>query len=230
MRMQPNEALLVEARQAAAVGWLRQEGGPCRIKLCGMFRDEDVVALNRVMPDACGFIFAFPKSHRNVSRKTLERLLLQVDEHIFRTMVLVDQRWQHAAYYQALVGTDIIQLHGHEDNDYIEQLRTKMHSGIIQAFRVRGQADVERALASAADMVLLDAGQGSGETFDWDLVDGFAARRPFMLAGGLTPDNVAEAVRTLHPWGVDMSSGIETRGRKDPKKMAAAVAAVRSAL
>ena len=78
-------------------------------------------------------------------------------------------------------------------------------------------------------MVLLDAGRGSGETFDWRLIDGFSSRRPFILAGGLSPDNVAEAIRVLRPWGVDLSSGIETDLIKDPIKMAAAVAAVRSA-
>ena len=223
------EDLLVEERRAASLGWLAQEGGPCRVKLCGMYRDEDIAALNACQPDLCGFIFAFPKSHRNVGRETIERLLPRVDERIYRVMVLVDQRWQVAAYYTALEGVDMLQLHGHEDNDYIAHLRTKFRGGIIQAFRMRGQADVERALASTADMVLLDAGQGSGETFDWSLVEGFGARRPFILAGGLAPGNVAEAIAATHPWGVDMSSGIETNRKKDPDKMAAAVAAVRSA-
>ena len=224
--MKELDRLMVEERRAAALGWLQQEDGPCRIKLCGMFRDEDIVALNAVLPDMCGFVVAFPKSHRNVRRETLERLLAATDERIYRTLVMVDQKWQHAAYHTALFGSDLIQLHGHEDNDYIVGIRSRMHVGIIKAFRVRSQADIEQANRSAADMVLLDAGQGSGKTFDWGLVEGI--RRPYILAGGLGPDNVAEAIRALHPWGVDMSSGIETNRLKDPAKMAAAVAAVRS--
>ena len=218
----------LEERRAAALGWIAQEEGPCRVKLCGMFRDEDIAALNTALPELCGFIFAFPKSHRNVSGDVAGRLMGQVDERIYRTLVTVDQTWQHVAHHLTRLPADFIQLHGHEDNDYVRGLRSRLHIGIIQAFRIRARADVELALASDADMVLLDAGQGGGTTFDWSLVEDFGARRPFILAGGLTPDNVAEAVRTLHPWGVDMSSGIETNRVKDTAKMVAAVAAVRS--
>lgn len=221
------EALPIEERRAAALGMLAQAGGSCRIKLCGMYRDEDIKALNVVQPDLCGFIFNFPKSHRNVGREELECLVAQVDERIFKTLVVVNQPLVQLSRCVARLPLDIVQLHGHEDNDYVRELRSCFSGGIIQAFRIHEAADVERALASAADMVLLDAGQGSGQSFDWSLVEGFGMRRPFILAGGLTPDNVAGAIRSLRPWGVDMSSGIETDGRKDPAKMAAAVAAVR---
>lgn len=228
--MGTNERLVREERRASALEWLVREGGPCRIKLCGMFRDEDIVAVNLAMPDLCGFIFGFPKSHRNVTEPVATRLMEGLDAHVRRTLVIVDQPLPDAASHLSRLPVDLVQLHGHEDNGYLEALRSHAHLGIIQAFRIRGQEDVGRALASAADMVLLDAGQGEGRAFDWSLVEGFGDRRPFILAGGLTPDNVAEAVRTLRPWGVDMSSGIETNRIKDPIKMAAAVAAVRSAL
>lgn len=221
------ERLLLEERRAAAAAWLARTGEPCRIKLCGMFRDDDIVALNKALPELGGFIFGFPPSHRNVSSEQAKRLMAQVDERIYRVVVTVNQPWQRAAHYLLQLPADLIQLHGNESNDDICGLRSRLHIGIIQAFRVRSSADIERALASAADMVLLDAGQGSGTRFDWELVDDFAARRPFILAGGLAPDNVAEAVRTLHPWGVDISSGIETGNVKDPRKMEAAVAALR---
>lgn len=224
--MNANDSLMVAERQAAAVGWLEQTDGPCRVKLCGMYRDEDIVALNAARPDLCGFIFGYPKSHRNVTTPVAKRLAAQVDERIYKTLVVVDLNWQRAAYHAAALRMDIVQLHGDQDNEYITGLRMRMHGGIIQAFRVRTAGDIERANRSAAHMVLLDAGQGSGETFDWSLIEGI--RRPYILAGGLGPDNVAEVVRTLHPWGVDMSSGIETDRKKDPDKMAAAVAAVRS--
>lgn len=225
--MSIGEILVRESRQAAARAWFEREGDPCHVKLCGMFRDADIAAVNECLPDMAGFVVNFPPSHRSVKGKELGRLVDQLDERIYSVAVTVDLSIGYLGYV-ATHYVDVLQLHGHEDADFVHGLQMRTKAPIIQAFRVREKADVERALASTADMILLDAGQGSGECFDWSLVEGVHARRPFILAGGLTPDNVAEAVRTLHPWGVDMSSGIETDRVKDPAKMAAAVAAVRS--
>ena len=123
-------------------------------------------------------------------------------------------------------GPDMVQLHGREDALYIAELRSRLtaagvDAGIIQAFRVHDEGDIAQANASAADLVLLDAGAGCGEAFDWGLAR--LCTRPFFLAGGLGPGNLARAVAQVRPWGVDMSSGIETNGMKDPSKMRAAV-------
>lgn len=222
------DRLPLEARREAARAWLLQEDGPCRVKLCGMFRDQDIEAVNACLPDMMGFITSFPKSHRNVEPPELKRLAAQVDERIYRVGVSVNLPFGRVAH-NANNHVDIVQLHGDEDDLYIQGVRMRSCAGIIQAFRIRTREDVERALASTADMVLLDAGKGSGTQFDWSLIDGFGTRRPFILAGGLTPENVTEAIDDLHPWGVDLSSGIETNKVKDPTKMAATVAAVRSA-
>ena len=96
---------------------------------------------------------------------------------------------------------------------------------IWKAFQVRGPADLERATAFPADRILLDSGQGTGRTFDWSLLRHFP--RPYLLAGGLDPENLPEAIRTLRPYGVDLSSGVETDGLKDFTKIQAAVAAAR---
>lgn len=97
---------------------------------------------------------------------------------------------------------------------------------IIKAFRIDSSEDVRRAEASPADMILLDHGPGgTGEVFDWSLLAG--CRRPFMLAGGLTPDNVQAAIACCSPWGVDASSSLETDGRKDPEKIRRFVQSVR---
>lgn len=199
-----------------------------RIKLCGLSRPDDVAAANAVRPDYVGFVIDCPRSRRSVGLPLLRALAAGVGEGIGRVGVVVDQPVDVVAGLLREGAIDVAQLHGHEDDGYIAALRASCDAVVWQAFRVRGSADVERALASVADMVLLDAGQGSGTTFDWSLVEGFGARRPFVLAGGLAPDNVARAIRELRPWGVDMSSGIETAGVKDPAKMAAAVAAVRA--
>lgn len=198
--------------------------GHTRIKLCGMSREQDIDAVNEIWPDLCGFIVDVPKSRRNVDRRQLERLVSRLNPVIPAVGVLVDEPVEKAARLADDV-VDVLQLHGHEDEAYLAQLRELTDAPVIQAFRVHSPEDVERANASSADLVLLDSGAGSGRLFDWSLLSG--VRRPYLLAGGLGPTNVADAVATLHPWGVDMSSGIETDGLKDPRKMRDAVAAVR---
>lgn len=199
-----------------------------RIKCCGMFRDEDIAAVNEAKPDFCGFIVDFPKSHRNVSPERAAELAAQLDASIVPVGVFVDE--DPAVVAQMVRGGAIraVQLHGHEDEDYLARLRKLLPEGtpVVQAFMVRSAEDVTRAEASPADLVLLDNGQGTGQSFDWSLVRHVA--RPFVLAGGLTPGNVAQAIHAVHPWAVDLSSGLETDGLKDPDKIKAAVAAVRT--
>ena len=121
---------------------------------------------------------------------------------------------------------DIAQLHGTEDESYLAALRTLAPGHPLwKAFTLRTPDDLTAALASGADMILLDSSKGTGQTFDWSLLRGVA--RPFLLAGGLTPENIPRAVRAVHPWGVDLSSGVETDRRKDRDKILAAVAAAR---
>ena len=210
------------ARVSATAGDAR-----VRVKLCGMFRPQDIEVANAVRPDYVGFVVDFPRSHRSVPADDVAALSSQVDAGIRRVGVFVDEPVEVVArlYQQGVI--DVAQLHGHEDEEYLAQLRNACDAPTIQAFRVREAADVAHAVASTADLVLLDNGQGTGESFDWSLVR--EVGRPFVLAGGLTPANVADAIAAVRPWGVDMSSGIETDGVKDPSKMRAAVAAVRTA-
>ena len=121
---------------------------------------------------------------------------------------------------------DIAQLHGSEDETYIRQLRQQTDKAIIKAFSVRGAQDIAAAEISSADYVLLDSGQGgTGTAFDWTLLQ--TMRRPYILAGGLQVNNVAAAVRQLHPYAVDVSSGVETEGVKDGEKIKQFVQMVR---
>ena len=216
-----------EATGARAHELLAMSGGALRVKLCGMSRDEDIAAVNDAGPDLCGFVINFPRSPRSVSPESLGQLVGELDETILAVGVFVDQPTAFVAQVAHDL-VDVVQLHGSERNSYITRLRTLTDAPIIQAFCVRTNADVMRANASCADLVLLDNGWGTGRSFDWSLIGGI--RRPFMLAGGLTADNVAGAIRSLSPWGVDMSSGIETDGRKDPQKIKAATQAARGAL
>ena len=195
------------------------------IKLCGMFRDEDIDAINEVRPDFVGFVVDFPKSHRSVSAKRAAELAGRVAGGIARVGVFVNEPVEVVARLCRMGAVDVVQLHGSEDAKYLARLRAQVDATVVQAFRIRTKDDVAAAQASEADYVLLDSGQGTGQTFDWSLPQGI--QRPFVLAGGLGPSNVADAIRAAHPWAVDMSSGIETNGKKDPQKMRAAVAAVR---
>ncbi len=123
-------------------------------------------------------------------------------------------------------GIDIAQLHGGQDEAFIAGLRKRLPGvPIWAAFKIGSEADVRAAAKSSADMVLLDGGEGSGRAFDWSLADGLG--RPFVLAGGLTPESIREAAERLRPYAVDISSGVETGGRKDGGKIRAAVAAAR---
>lgn len=195
-----------------------------KIKLCGLSRPEDVAAANALEPDFVGFVFA-PKSRRYVTAEQARALRKQLFSSIWAVGVFVDEEPETVAALLEEGVIDLAQLHGREDEDYLARLRALTRNPIIQAFQVKTTKDLERAETSSANYILLDSGAGTGTTFDWTLLKNL--RRPYLLAGGLGPDNVAQAVRILRPWGVDVSSGIETGGVKDFDKMVAFVAAVR---
>ena len=196
-----------------------------KIKLCGLSRPCDIEAANALQPDYIGFVFA-PKSRRYVSPETAAGLRTRLDPAIRAVGVFVNERPEAVAALLRAGTIDIAQLHGSEDAAYIERLRALTGQPIMQAFRMESERDIAAAQASTADSVLLDSGAGgTGTAFDWTLLRSIG--RPYFLAGGLSPDNVGNAVRLLHPYAVDVSSGIETDGKKDRNKMAAFVAAVR---
>ena len=195
-----------------------------KIKLCGLSRTQDIQVVNELKPEFVGFVFA-SKSKRYVSPKQAEALKALLAPDIQAVGVFVNEAPETVA---ALLNSGIIdmaQLHGDEDEDYIRQLRSRTGKPIIQAFRVTSQEDVAGAESSIADHILLDSGTGTGKVFDWTLIQQIT--RPYFLAGGLGPDKVEQAVNQLAPYAVDVSSGIESGGVKDPAKMAAFVAAVR---
>ena len=197
-----------------------------KIKLCGLSRPCDIRASNELLPDYIGFVFA-PRSRRYVSPEKAAELKRMLDPGIRAAGVFVDEKPQVIELLVSRGVIDAVQLHGREDEDYIRHLRKRLGSTrIIQAFSIRSEQDAKRAEASSADMILADSsGGGTGEVFDWTLLR--KIRRPYFLAGGLTPDNARDAVNALAPYGVDVSSGIETDGQKDRKKMEKFVLAVR---
>lgn len=197
-----------------------------RIKICGLTRPEDVRYVNTAKPDWCGFILNFPSSRRNVTPEQARALRAGLAPDIRPVGVFVDRPVEEVA---ALLNSGVIsvaQLHGREDDAYISVLRTLAPGCVVwRAFQLRSQADLAAADASGADLVLLDNGRGTGQTFDWSLAG--SVHRPFLLAGGLTPESIPRAVAALRPYGLDLSSGVETDGVKDPAKIQAAVTAAR---
>ena len=194
------------------------------IKMCGLTRECDIQAVNEIKPEYIGFVF-WAKSKRYLSPEKALELKKQLDENIKAVGVFVDESVEKVAELLENDIIDIAQLHGHENEDYIKNLREMTDKPMIQAFRIRSAGDIEKAVRSTADMILLDAGMGNGNVFDWSLIKNI--QRPYFLAGGLNGENVAEAVKILKPYAVDVSSGIETDGLKKKKKMAEFSAIVR---
>lgn len=195
-----------------------------KVKLCGLSRESDIAAVNKLKPDLVGFVFA-KKSKRYVSPEQAEHLKSLLAPGILAAGVFVNEPVEAVAELLDRGVIDVAQLHGSEDDDYIARLRALTGKPIFRAFKVKSEADLPAIESCAADLVLLDSGAGTGKTFDWSLVR--SVQRPYFLAGGLDPDNIADAIAALHPYGVDVSSGIETDGVKDESKMAAFVAAAR---
>lgn len=189
-----------------------------KIKLCGMSRIEDIMAVNEIKPDYIGFIF-WPKSFRYITKEKAILLKNELNKDIKAVGVFVDESLETVIdLYNAGV-MDIIQLHGAEDDNYIKELRSKLPEDvlIIKAFKADSKEAVERANISTADYILFDPGKGQGMTFGWDILK--YAKRDYFLAGGLDEFNVKEAVEKLNPFAVDVSSGIETEKLKDKNKM-----------
>ena len=199
-----------------------------KIKLCGMTRPEDVEAANRCMPDFVGFVFA--PSRRQVTAEQAARLRARLAPGIQAVGVFVNAPPEQIEALWKENVIDVVQLHGDEDENFLTKLKERVQAPVFRAVRVQAAEQVARAEQTACDALLLDApaaGQygGSGRRFALSVLP--PLRKPFFLAGGLDESNVVEAIRRCRPWGVDVSSGIETDGKKDPEKMARLVRLVR---
>ena len=201
--------------------------GGTKIKICGLRRREDILAVNEAKSDYCGFIIEFPSSFRSVTADEVRELVKELDPEIRPVGVFVNAPMELVRTLLDDGTLALAQLHGQEDENYIRQLRIMKDQLLIKAFSIKTEADIKKAIRSEADYILLDQGAGgTGETFDWSLVP--AIKRPWFLAGGLGCENLESAIHLLHPWAVDLSSSVETGGHKDPDKILEAVYAVRS--
>lgn len=196
-----------------------------KIKFCGLSRNCDIETANALSPDYVGFVFV-KNSRRCVSFAQAKELKALLAPGILTVGVFVNEDPRTVAAFLEAGVIDAAQLHGDEDTDYIRGLKSLTKAPLIKAFGLRSIHDLPAVERCPADLVLLDSpGGGTGRLFDWQLLEDI--QRPYFLAGGLSAENVGEAIARLRPFGVDVSSGIETGGYKDREKMTAFAAAVR---
>jgi phosphoribosylanthranilate isomerase len=196
-----------------------------KVKFCGLTRECDIEYANLLLPDYIGFVFA-KKSRRHVlanRAKTLKKLL---DTRISSVGVFVNEPFEQVALMLNQRIIDLAQLHGQEDEAYIKKLRTLTDKPIIKALSVANVPDLLAAEKSSADYILFDNDcGGTGKSFNWNLLCSF--QRPFFLAGGICVENIEPALTMVHPYAIDVSTGIEIDGVKDYSKMERLMQAVR---
>ena len=196
-----------------------------KIKICGLTRPEDIETANELLPDYIGFVF-WERSKRNVTKEQARDLKNRLDGRIKAVGVFVDADIDFIADLVYCGIIDVAQLHGSEDEDYISELRERLDGAeIIKAFNINKIENFDEAEKSSADYIMIDSGKGSGIAFDWSKLEDL--KRPYFLAGGLSVDNISEVLTNVKPFAVDVSSGVETDGRKDAAKMKQFVESVR---
>ena len=222
-----------------------------KVKMCGISKGETIPAIVDAKPDYMGLVFAPSKRQVTVDQaKTLvEELHKQyanrynrdaeqysnqtlIHQEFIKTVgIFVNETLDNLVTIATEVNLDAVQLHGDEDEAFIQSLKERTNVEVWKAVQIRSAADAAAWIDSSADMLLFDAYHkdergGTGEVFDWSCLDEF--ERPFMLAGGIDSTNVARAIRTVRPYGIDISSGIETEGVKDDEKIKAFTNIVRT--
>lgn len=206
-----------------------------KIKICGITTLEEVAMLNAYLPDYAGFVFA--PTRRFVTDEQAKHMRIALDDRIQTVGVFVNEPIAHIAALCQEQIIDVIQLHGDESKEYMEELRQQIHVPIIRAVRVQSSKQVREMLTGVSDFLLFDTYKkdmygGSGERFSLSVLQeglkGVEEIKPFFLAGGLTPDNIEEVLRTQGCYCVDVSSGVETDGHKDEEKVKALIEKVTS--
>lgn len=198
-----------------------------KIKFCGIRRLEDVAFCNELQPEYLGMILS-SGFRRTISPETAEQLVKAKSRSIAAVGVFVNETPEHIAQVLKQVPLDVIQLHGSETAEIVSGVRWRTGLPVWKAVQVQTAADIQAARQLGADRLILEGKAGGmGITADWELIAGAKPAQPFLLAGGLTPENVAEAATRVQPDGVDFSSGIETGGVKDYAKMKRIVTIIR---
>ncbi len=197
------------------------------VKVCGTTSEEDALVAVAMGADAVGFIFA--PSPRQVAPARVAAIIGRLPPEVVTVGVFRDSAPEQVVKVVNSLGLKAAQLHGRETPAQVQWVVERVPL-VINAFPA-GSSAIRRAKEYGAQIVMLDApSPGSGQVFDWSLVEGVPPGSRLLLAGGLTPDNVADAVAQARPWGVDVCTGVESEpGRKDARKLRAFVAAAKAA-
>lgn len=198
------------------------------VKICGTTSEEDALLSVALGADALGFIFT--ASPRQVTAERVSDIVKRLPPEVMTVGVFRNETTSRILDFVMKSGVRGVQLHGMEGPEVVEELRSKLPLFIIKAFGASNPG-LRKANEFRADAVLIDApSPGSGQVFDWRLAEGVPDRERVILAGGLTADNVGEAIETVHPWGVDVVTGVEaSRGVKDPAKLRAFITNAKAA-
>lgn len=194
-----------------------------KIKFCGIRRIEDVMLMNEFMPDYAGFVFS--QSRRQINLATAVMLSNMLHKKIKKVGVFVNERIEHVAQISHITGLDVIQLHGYEDEAYIENLKKLLiDKEFWKAVRVSSPCDVEKSAKISVDMLLLDSFSenqygGTGYVADLSSIKKADLKREFFIAGGLNSQNINSIIDEIKPAGVDISTGIEVDGYKNKEKI-----------
>lgn len=197
------------------------------VKICGLQEVEHVRAAVEGGANAIGFVFA--KSRRQITLSQAQRMAVAVPQNVLKVGVFVNETVENIKKHVKEVPLDYVQLHGDETIEFAKSLRVP----VIKAFSISSKQDVQNALTYEVDLYLFDTPSiefrgGSGKTFDWGVLDSEdIPKEKVILAGGLNAENVREAIQTVRPFMVDVSSGVETDQRKDESKIRAFIRAVR---
>lgn len=199
----------------------------CKVKICGLRREEDICCVNAYLPDYIGFVF-YPESKRYVTGEQAQKLKEKLDPRIRAVGVFVNADPDEVIALLQKSIIDIAQLHGQESEEQLRKIREQTGKPVIRAVKVTEETDLQKAYQTDADYILLDNGMGSGKPFPWDVILKQLAqeelqekicRKPFFLAGGISPENMERAAEAFRPYALDLSSSVETDGVKDPEKI-----------
>lgn len=188
-----------------------------KVKICGIRRAEDIEIINKYPPDYIGFVFA--ESKRKIDFDTAKTLKKLLKVNIPVVGVFVNGNIENILELYRNDIIDIAQLHGDENEDYINQLKEEARGlKLIKAIEITKKEDLNDYENMDVEYILLDSGKGSGKTFNWDLINKNISK-DFFLAGGLNSANFNQAIERFQPYGIDLSSGVETNGYKDEEKI-----------
>jgi phosphoribosylanthranilate isomerase len=198
-----------------------------KVKICGLRRKEDIEYANELKPDYVGFVFA--KSKRQIEVEQALDLISLLDKEIKTVGVFVNEPVENALKIAQTLNLDVLQFHGDETQDYIDNFK---NFTVWKAIRIKDKEDLEKTKEFKVNSFVFDTLTkneygGTGKTFNWKVLKGMELNVPIILAGGLNENNVEEAIKIVDPYAVDVSSGVETEGYKDFKKMKSFIEKVR---